>query len=89
MKLVVNELEEKLETDNIEINLEKEEINAELRDTLFDELKEAIDLMESNKCNIITKKLSTYKLSANDQKILDKVIILIDEYDYDEALELL
>jgi len=89
LNLIIDELEEKLISNNSFKDENKEDITQEKRDELFNKLKEAVDLMEPEKCNSIIKKIDLYNLSDEDNKNFTKIIELVGEYDFDGALELL
>jgi PAS domain S-box-containing protein len=85
---VVDELEIKLETSTND-NIKKETITSELRDELFEQLKVALDLMEPKRCNEIIEQIDKYKLQSDDIDMFTQVKKLVDEYDFDEALEIM
>jgi len=83
-------LEDKLVvSDKNESSGEKEALNSERRDELFNGLQEALDSMEPEQCETIIAAFSKYSLSAEDKDRLDKITVFVEEYDFDEALALL
>ena len=89
LNLIIDELEEKLISNNSFKDEKKEDITQEKRDELFNRLKEALDLMEPEKCNGIIEELEKYNLFSEDKENFTKIIELVCQYDFDEALELL
>ncbi|RLA69570.1 MAG: hypothetical protein DRG24_08245, partial [Epsilonproteobacteria bacterium] len=90
LKSVLDELEAKLViSEQSESSGEKEALSSERKDELFHELEEALDSMEPEQCESIITTFSKHSLSDKDKEILDKIAHFIDEYDFDEALELL
>lgn len=45
--------------------------------------------MEPKKCEDVLVEIERYKFSQEEQTTLKEIKILIDEYDFDEALELI
>ena len=88
LNLVIDELEKKLIQNNSSKDEKKEDITQEKRDELFSQLKEALALMEAEKCNRLIKELNKYNLFNEDKENFIKIIALIEEYDFDGALEL-
>ena len=89
LNLVIDELEEKLTSNNSFKDEYKEDITQEKEDELFNQLKEALDLMEPEKCNSIIEELKKYNLLNEDKENYIKIIELVGNYDFDGALELL
>ncbi|MEA3315468.1 MAG: response regulator, partial [Campylobacterota bacterium] len=93
LKLIINELDIFFtlnKSNNKENNsIEKPEIEQEKRDILLNNLYESADMMELEQCQKILEKLSLYKLNDNDNKIFEKSKIAIEEYDFDEIIEML
>ena len=88
LNLVIDELEEKLIANNNFIDDNKEDIPQEKRDELFNRLKEALDLMEPEKCNSIIQELEKYNFANEDKEKFIKIVEFVSEYDFDSALEL-
>ncbi|RLA76980.1 MAG: hypothetical protein DRG78_18095, partial [Epsilonproteobacteria bacterium] len=88
LNLLIDELEEKLKTNNNLTDENKENLTKEKKENLINQLKEALELMEPEKCNSIIEELEKYKLSTTDKKRFTKIIDFIHQYDFDEALEL-
>ncbi len=89
LKLIIDELDDKLHLDN---DLDSSKIlflESNIKEELFDRLKEALDLMEPKKCHQIVDEISHYELSAEDEKLFEKIKELVNNYEFDEALELL
>ena len=93
LEVVLNELNEKIvmrKSEDIQVDeVVKTELHVELRNELFVKLKEALDSMEPDECESIMNEFSKYNLDDKDKEILDKISILIDEYDFDEAMGLI
>jgi len=91
LALILDELSSKLitESDVSILDESKEELSQELRDKLFQNLKISLDSMEPDECENVIKELNKYNLSDADREIFDRITLLINEYDFDEALELL
>ena len=67
----------------------KEKLGKEKKDALVMQLTEALESMEPEECGNIINEFSNYDLSDEDREVFDKITHFIDEYDFDEALELL
>ncbi len=90
LKLVLDELEEKLiVSEHNESNEEKMILSSELHNELLERLREALDSMEPEACESTIKEFSNYSLSDEDKERFEKITLLINEYDFDEALALL
>ena len=94
LNLVTDEIADKLIISNDKIDNERNkegliELSQDVRGDLFEKLKDALDSMEPKKCDTIIEEIEKYKLSVDDKKIIDEIKVLIDDYEYDEALELL
>ncbi|WP_428738400.1 cache domain-containing protein [Sulfurimonas sp.] len=88
LNIVIDELNEKLELQEDD-STRKEPITVQIKEELFANLKEAIELMEPKKCRLIIEQIATYQLSNKDYKTFIKVQNLIEAYEFDEALEIL
>jgi len=87
---VLNELREKLVYDtHEEVPSNKEKLTTEDEKVLFETLKEALESMEPQKCEDIIKEFNAYALDDTLKDRLAKINSLINEYDFDEALELI
>lgn len=90
LKLVIDELEEKLLDDKIEESDNgKEQISTEKREKLFNNLKEAIASKIVTKCEPIIDEIEEYALSDEDKELFEKVKYYVDEFEFKEAIELL
>jgi len=92
LKNVINEIEDKivdLYNQKNSIDIEQTTISLSKKDELFNELKEAIQTMQPKNCELIIDEIKKYKLLDEDLEIFNKVKDMIDEFDFDEALELL
>ncbi|MBN2826238.1 MAG: Hpt domain-containing protein, partial [Campylobacterales bacterium] len=85
---VLDELNSKLPINSLLRHDSKEPISSELKIKLFDELKEAVKLMEPKKCYSIIEQIKHYTLTSKDQKRFSSIIEHIEHYAFDEALEL-
>jgi len=86
---ILNELNNKLEVNTSHEHDATEMISDEMKSKLFKQLREALDLMEPQKCHAIIEEIEHYALSQEDTIRFDSVKELVDEYEFDEALELL
>lgn len=86
LNLVIEEIEKKVIIEEV-IN-DKKEITKEEKDDLFYSLKEAVTLMEPKKCNNIISNIEKIKLSKKENIKFIQIKKLIEEYDFDGALEL-
>ena len=89
LKLVVDELEDKLLTATIQEASSKEKISNEKRDILFTKLKEAIETKIVTKCEPVIEDIEGYNLTNEDQELFEKVKYFVDEFEFKEAIELL
>ncbi len=91
LKRVIDEMEEKLIVSSGDDMppVEKIALSSELRDELFEKLREALDSMEPEACEQTIKEFLNYELSQQDKDTFEKIRLLVDEYDFDEALALL
>ncbi|MEA3290118.1 MAG: hypothetical protein U9Q04_08060, partial [Campylobacterota bacterium] len=67
----------------------KPQISEDKREKLFSRLSDASDMMNLKECEDILCELSKYKLTKSDNELFDKLKVAIDEYDFDEVVELL
>lgn len=88
LAIVQDELDEKLSKDDKE-SQDKKSISKEVRDALFTKLKDGVEEERVQLCEPIITELSQYSLSKEDALLLEKVKDSIDEFDFDEALEVL
>ncbi|MEA2098699.1 MAG: response regulator [Campylobacterota bacterium] len=89
---VVEEIENKIVViydKNNQIVANHEEITSTKRDELFKNLKEAIQTMQPKNCEPVIKEIQKYKLLDEDLEIFNKVKALIEDFDFDEAFEIL
>jgi PAS domain S-box-containing protein len=87
---VLEELEERLElVSNEHKEIKKEHVTQSTINELFTNLKEALELMEPKKCNMVMEEISKYEISSMNPEVFEEIRTLIEEYDFDEALELL
>jgi HPt (histidine-containing phosphotransfer) domain-containing protein len=90
LERVLDELREKLVfTVEKEVLSDKKALSAEHKKVLFEEMKEALDSMEPQKCEEIIKDFNTYLLDDALKDTLAKINSFVDEYDFDEALGLI
>ncbi|WP_052746030.1 response regulator [Sulfurovum lithotrophicum] len=89
LKLVIDELKEKLPTEGTQEIYSKEKISDEKRDDLFAKLKEAIETKVITKCEPVIDEIEGYSLSNEDQALFEKVKYYIDEFELKEAIALL
>ncbi|MEA3353999.1 MAG: response regulator [Campylobacterota bacterium] len=69
--------------------VDKLKISETIRENLFSRLRDAADMMNLEECENLLSEISKYKLTKNDRELFDKMKIAIDEYDFDEVVELL
>jgi len=72
-----------------ETSTSKEVLNSERKAELVEMLTTALDSMEPERCESIINKVLQYQLSDADKVIFAKITLLIDSYDFDEAITLL
>ena len=91
LKLVIDEIEEKIhfEIEEKNQNTQKVKLSKGKKEELFEKLKEALELMEPKKCSIILDEISSYELLQEEKSLFDKIKTLIENYEFDEALDLL
>jgi len=89
LELVLGELKEKLVQKKEDEVITTEILSDALRDQLFNTLKESLESMQAKKCEDALKEISKYILSDTDKSLYERILIMVDEYDFDEALELL
>ena len=89
LKLIIDELEDKLHFNN---HLDISKIlfmESHKKEELFEKLRDALDSMEPKRCNQIVDEISNYDLSNEDEKLFKEIKVFINNYEFDEALELL
>jgi hypothetical protein len=89
LKLIIDELEDKLHFNN---HLDISKIlfmESHKKEELFEKLRDALDSMEPKRCNQIVDEISNYDLSNEDEKLFEEIKVFINNYEFDEALELL
>ena len=90
LEKVLDELREKLVfSEDKEVLGDKKVLSAENKKVLFEEMREALDSMEPQKCEEIMSDFNTYLLDDALKDTLAKINAYVDEYDFDEALKLL
>jgi vacuolar-type H+-ATPase subunit E/Vma4 len=90
LERVLDELREKLVfTVEKEVLSDKKALSADHKKVLFEEMKEALDSMEPQKCEEIMNEFNTYLLDDALKDTLAKINSFVDEYDFDEALGLI
>jgi signal transduction histidine kinase/CheY-like chemotaxis protein len=88
LKIVVDELENKLVDIQNKSSDNKKLISDDLKKKLFSDLIESIELMEPNKCEEILKQINSFTLNSEDSVLIEDVQDLLDEFDYNGALKL-
>jgi len=87
LKIVTNEIEEKMEFES------KSEqtlyITQDLRDKLFKKLEDALETQRPKNCIPVIEEIEKYKLNDEDSLIFKQIKDFIEDYDLDEALELI
>ena len=83
---VIEEIEEKL---SIADNVEKKELDVEMKKSLFEELKNALETKRAKNVKPIMATIDSYKLDQEDQKLFDEVEKLVKKFKFKNALELL
>jgi len=90
LERVLDELREKLVfSEDEEILSDKKVLSKEDEKVLFEEMREALDSMEPQKCEEIMNDFNTYQLDDALKDTLAKINSFVDEYDFDEALGLI
>jgi len=84
LNTVIDEIEKKLPNEKIE----KKDISKELRDELFDNLKEAIKTKRAKNCKPIVDELEGLKLDEQDRRFFEKIKNLTSKFKFKEASEL-
>jgi polar amino acid transport system substrate-binding protein len=67
----------------------KENITEVAKTELFKNLKIALNSKRPTKCKEAIKEIKKYNLTKEDQKVFDKVITLVEKYQFKDALHLL
>ena len=89
LKLVIDELESKLDLKENKDEVIKKEITPQIKDELFNKLKEAILTKRPRNCETILEEIEEYKLLSEDEKLFRNVKNLILKYKFKEAEHLL
>lgn len=84
LNTVIEEIEEKLPNEKIE----KEDISKDLRDELFNNLKEAIKTKRAKNCKPIIEKLEGLKLNEKDRIFFEEIKKFTSKFKFKDALEL-
>ena len=59
------------------------------KDNLFEELKLALETMQPKRCDIVIKEINKYQLLDKDKQIFEKIKDLIEEFEFEEASNIL
>lgn len=89
LKLVMNELEEKLQTVGMQQSESEGKISKEKRDELFEKLKEAVETKIMTECEPIMEEIEMYELMREDKELFEKIKYFVDEFEFKEAMKLL
>jgi len=84
---IIKELEQKLPTEHTQESGAKKSITKESRTKLFDELKSALKLMEPLNSRLAIEKIELYALNERDKEFFTNLKELIENYEFDTALE--
>ena len=88
LNLVINELKNKLEPLESDVNVLKEDISPNLKDELFDKLRDAIKTKRPKNCEPVLDEINKYKLSKEDTLLFENIKKLIIKYKFKEAQNL-
>ncbi|MBN2824733.1 MAG: Hpt domain-containing protein, partial [Campylobacterales bacterium] len=88
LQSILSELNDKLPNQPHNDNSANEPISETLKTELLNELKNTLELMEPQKCYTIIQKIEHYQLHSEDEKHFNRIKELIENYQFDEALEL-
>ena len=88
LNTILDELATKLENDAEDENDATELINDQLKIKLFKQLKGALNLMEPKTCYTVIQKIDQYALNTKDKERFERIKEFVDNYEFDEALEL-
>jgi len=92
---VTSELDDYFKSENIvnendtNIKNEKVEISQIKMEELLNKLKNLADMMELEESKAILTKIQEYKLNSNQIKLLNSLTNAIEEYDFDEVIEII
>jgi signal transduction histidine kinase/DNA-binding response OmpR family regulator len=81
---IIKEIETKLQ----ETKIEKIEITKQVRDVLFNKLKEAVSTKRVKNCKPIIQELERFKLTDEDSKQFEEVKQLISKFKFKQAMEI-
>ncbi len=85
LRSVIEELNQKLPIDKVQTT--KTQINKHQKAQLFQKLHDALELGELQECHALTKALEKYELDDKSEKLFNSIKELVDNYEFDEALE--
>jgi signal transduction histidine kinase/DNA-binding response OmpR family regulator len=88
LKLVTSEIKEKLTIEE-EVSQTKEIISSEVKEQLFEELKEALKTNRPKNCKPIIEKLEAYELPKDDMQKFEEIKKLVKKFKLTQALEVL
>jgi len=74
--------------DTTQTSSAQKELSTQMRTKLFEELQEALDLMEIQGSYAIIEKIEEYALNEHDRELFERIKGFVDNYGFDEALEL-
>ncbi len=89
LNILIDELEEKLQTAKTKEINSKETISNEKRDGLFTKLKKALETSIVTKCTSVIEEFEAYDLTDDDKELFKKIKYFVDEFELKEALKLL
>jgi len=84
---LLHELNTKLPPKTQKIESPKAPIDAKLKNELFKNLKDALELMEPKKCSDIIQKIELYALDTQETQRFEAIKKLVEHYEFDEALK--
>lgn len=92
LEQLLDELEQKLlpiASETVAEKQAKEELSEAHRNDLFEQLRQALDSMEPQKCAAVLQTLASYQLSEQDEQLFAQIKIFAEDFEFDEAIELL
>jgi len=89
LEAILSELSILIKKDNEENNSQKETLNPESREKLLLSLKDVLKTKKPKKCEVVIKEIEKYKLEEEDNKLFNKIKVLVKKYKFKDAMELL
>jgi hypothetical protein len=89
LKIVTDEIEEKLQSNTKVTHTQLKELSDEKRTQLFNNLKEALKTNRPKKCAPVIEEIEGYSLNKDDKTKFEEIKKLIKKFKLSDAMEYL